>query len=236
MRHLAVVTGLLIALASPLRAETAADVAIVLAVDASSSVNYTEFGLQMTGIARALRSAEVLRTVRSGPSGAVAITMVQWSGPEQARQAFPWRLVTDVASAEALADEIENTPRFFHAGSTAVGRALMVSASMFAKLPWPAGRRVIDVSGDGQNTDNPPVAPVRAAVLGQGITINGLPILAQEKDIDRYYRERVIGGENAFVEVADDYEAFEAAMTRKLIREIRSDPLLSALEPSKVRQ
>ena len=211
-------------------AQPSADVAIVLAVDSSSSVNYAEFDLQMRGIAEAFRSAEVQSAIRNGPSGAVAITLVQWSGPLQVQQAVEWRLVTGAASAEALAEEIETTPRFFAVGSTAVGQALTFSATMFEKLPWATGRRVIDVSGDGANTDNPPVGPAREAVLRQGITINGLPIQAQELDIDVYYRDKIIGGHGSFMEVARDYDAFREAMTRKLIREIRTEPLISRLE------
>lgn len=220
---------LLILLLPQARAQQAADVAIVLAVDSSSSVNFNEFDLQMRGIAEAFRSPEVQRAITAGPSGAVAVTMVQWSGPLQVQQAVKWRLITGRETAEALAEEIENTPRYFSVGSTAIGQALTFSAGMFAKLPWSAGRRVIDLSGDGANTDNPPVGPAREAVLKQGITINGLPIQAQEVDIDLYYRDNVIGGYGAFIEVATDYEAFRQAMTRKLIREIRTDPLISRL-------
>jgi hypothetical protein len=214
----------------------AVDVAIVLAVDASSSVNFTEFGLQMKGIAEALRQPEVQSAIRNGPSGAVALTLVQWSGPLQVRQAFPWRRIAGDGDADSLADEIENTPRFFHAGTTAIGRALTFSAEVMAALPWTAGRRVIDISGDGQNTDSPPLGPARAEVLERGITINGLPILSQEPDIDRYYLTRVIGGRGAFIEVASDYDAFREAMTRKLIREIMSDPLISRAPGRMVRR
>lgn len=230
MRTLAAACLIILMLPPFARAQQAADVAIVLAVDASSSVNFAEFGLQMQGIAAALRSPEVHSAIANGPSGAVAITMVQWSGPLQVRQAFPWRLITSPSTAEALAVEVENTPRYFSVGSTAIGRALTYSADMFDKLPWAAGRRVIDLSGDGANTDNPPVGPARAEVISRGITINGLPILAQEVDIDRYYREHVIGGHGAFIEVADDYEAFQAAMERKLLREVQTEPLISRLE------
>ncbi|WP_416898435.1 MAG: DUF1194 domain-containing protein [Minwuia sp.] len=230
MRGLAAALLLALVLFPSARAQQATDVAIVLAVDASSSVNLEEFGLQMQGIAAALRDPQVLSTIAEGPSGSIAIALVQWSGPLQTRVAVPWRLVEGADSAEALAKEIEETPRYFYAGSTAIGRALVYSAAVFDKLPWSAGRRVIDISGDGSNTDNPPVGPARAEVLDRGIVINGLPILAQEPEVDRYYAEQVIGGHGAFIEVARDYNAFTAAMTRKLVREIRTQPLISRLE------
>ena len=85
--------------------------------------------------------------------------------------------------------------------------------------------------GDGSNTHLPDVAAERDAAVAAGITINGLPILSREEDIENYYRDRVIGGSNAFTEVAVDYQSFPSAMLRKLLREIRSDSLVSVLEP-----
>lgn len=215
------------------RAETV-DVAIVLAVDASSSVSHGEFGLQMDGIAQALRDGEVARAIAGGPSGRVAFTLVQWSGPGQVRQALDWRAVDSPEGIETLARDVELTPRYFSAGGTAIGQALLYAASQFENLPWPAGRRVIDISGDGRNTDAPAVQGAREDVIAGGIVINGLPILSQEPGIERYYREEVIGGYGAFVEVAADYDAFAAAMRRKLLREIRTDPLISRRPPARV--
>lgn len=230
MLRIAAILLLALMAAGTARAQQAVDVAIVMAIDASSSVNFTEFDLQIRGVAEALRSPEVQRAVAAGPSGAVAFTMVQWSGPLQVGQSFPWTLVATAEDAEALARTVEDTPRYFTVGSTAIGQAINYSAGTFDKLPWAAGRRVIDISGDGQNTDNPPIGPAREAALRSGITINGLPILAQEPDIDVYYRDQIIGGAGAFIEVARDYEALKEAMTRKLVREIRTDPLISWVE------
>ena len=65
--------------------------------------------------------------------------------------------------------------------------------------------------------------------MASGITITGLPLLSREEDIENYYRHQVIGGEDAFVEVAADYQSFPTAMLRKLLREIGSDSLVSML-------
>lgn len=224
--------ALLILLTAGAARAQSVDAAIVLAVDASSSVSHAEFGLQMDGIAAALRDPEVARAIRSGPAGRVAVTIVQWSGLGQVRQALEWRAVGDAAEVEALAKEVENTPRYFSAGGTAVGQALLFAAEMFDLLPWETGRRVIDVSGDGRTTEGPAVAGARDGIVARSIVINGLPILSQEGDIDRYYRDQVIGGYGAFIEVAEDYGAFAAAMRRKLLREVRHDPLISRLGPA----
>jgi len=53
-----------------------------------------------------------------------------------------------------------------------------------------------------------------------GIGINGLPILALEPDLQRYYVDNVIGGPGAFVVVAETYENFAEAVLKKLVTEV----------------
>jgi hypothetical protein len=53
-----------------------------------------------------------------------------------------------------------------------------------------------------------------------GVTVNGLVVGATAVTLARYYRQFVIQGPGAFVEVAEDYEDFEQAMRRKLLREL----------------
>jgi hypothetical protein len=62
-------------------------------------------------------------------------------------------------------------------------------------------------------------------VIQHGVTINGLAILNELPLLDQYFRERLIGGEGAFVMVAKDYTDFTQAMIVKLVREIRAVPL-----------
>jgi hypothetical protein len=57
-------------------------------------------------------------------------------------------------------------------------------------------------------------------LLAQGITINGLAILNEEPELDRYYGESVIGGDEAFVVTAADYDDFARALRAKLVREV----------------
>ena len=86
--------------------------------------------------------------------------------------------------------------------------------------PFAAARRVIDVSGDG--IDNVDYSPHRArnAAVALGVTVNGLAILNEIPDLGLYYRATVVGGPGAFVINASDYDAYPAAILRKLIREI----------------
>jgi hypothetical protein len=90
--------------------------------------------------------------------------------------------------------------------------------------PYRAARRVIDISGDGSNNRGRSVNQARDEAVARGVGINGLPILALEPDLDRYYRENVIGGPGAFVIAAKDFETFGEAILKKLIAEIANLP------------
>ena len=94
-------------------------------------------------------------------------------------------------------------------------------------------RQIIDLSGDGRETTmrefriTPSLARNMAA--GRGITVNGLAILDDEPDLDAYYRDEVIGGPGAFVEVANTIDDFARAMRVKLLREIEHRPVVGQL-------
>jgi hypothetical protein len=204
-------------------AEVQVDLQLVLAVDASGSVNMYRFELQKRGYAAAFRNPRVLSAIRSGMSQAIAVTMHQWTGPRLQVHVVPWMVVKDEASAEALAAAIENTPRKLFGGGTSISGAIDYSRLILAQSPFTATRRTIDVSGDGANNIGRPARVARDEAVRDGITINGLPILSVEPDLDNYYFENVIGGPGAVMVPADSYESFAEAILKKLIIEIASD-------------
>jgi hypothetical protein len=81
-------------------------------------------------------------------------------------------------------------------------------------------RKVVDVSGDGENNRGRSPTVARDEAVANDITINGLPILLIEPNLDSYYRDHVIGGPGAFMIPAESYERFADAVRRKLIQEI----------------
>jgi Protein of unknown function (DUF1194) len=204
-------------------AQTAVDLQLVLAVDASGSVDQIRFELQKRGYVAAFRHPRVLQAVRSGPNRAIAVTMVQWTGPALQVQAVGWTRVGEEESAAAFAAAIERTPRQLFGGGTSISGAIDHAATLFPISPFRASRRVIDVSGDGSNNRGRPVTLARDEAVAAGIGINGLPILALEPDLDRYYYDSVIGGPGAFVIAARDYETFADAILKKLIIEIAAN-------------
>jgi hypothetical protein len=202
------------------RADTAVDLALVLAVDASGSVDDRRFALQQRGYADAFRSPRVLKAIRSGAAQAIAVTMVQWTGPVMQIQVIGWSLVGDEASAQKFADMIDATPRQLHGGGTSISGAIDFARLLLVQAPYTAARRVIDVSGDGANNRGRPAERARDDAVRDNIGINGLPILALEPYLDRYYYGNVIGGPGAFMIPAETYETFADAILKKLIMEI----------------
>jgi hypothetical protein len=201
-------------------AQAAVDLQLVLAVDVSGSVSDERFKLQQQGYAQAFRSWRVIEAIRAGSSRAIAVTMAQWTGPSQQAQVVPWIVITDEASAATLADAIERTTRQLYGGGTSISGAIDYAMTLFPQSQATGGRQVIDVSGDGANNRGRPAAEARDDAVREGITINGLPILALEPGLDQYYLTNVIGGPNAFSIVAESYEAFAEAVLKKLITEI----------------
>lgn len=214
---------ILLAIVGGAAAQTAVDLQLVLAVDASGSVDQVRFELQKRGYVAAFRHARVLQAVRSGPNRAIAVTMVQWTGPMLQVQVVGWTLIGDEETAVAFSDAIERAPRQLFGGGTSISGAIDYAATLFAQSSFRANRRVIDVSGDGSNNRGRPVTLARDETVTAGIGINGLPILALEPDLDRYYYDSVIGGPGAFVIAAKNYETFADAILKKLIIEIAAN-------------
>jgi hypothetical protein len=202
----------------PIRTNVA--LALVLAVDASGSVSNDRFELQKQGYAAAFRNRQVLNSIRSLATQSIAVTMMQWTGPELHVQTVDWMVVNDEASVNSLADTIEATKRQLFGGGTSISGAIDYSRALLAASSFLGTRRVIDISGDGSNNRGRAVTLARDAALDDGISINGLPILALEPGLDRYYYDNVIGGPGAFMVPAANYEAFADAILKKLITEI----------------
>jgi len=83
-------------------------------------------------------------------------------------------------------------------------------------------RRVVDVSTDGIRNTGAEIVSARDELVADGITINGLAIESDTKDLSEYLTKFVIGGDGHFVVRANDYDAYSAAIKIKLLREIEN--------------
>ena len=213
----------LLAPALPAQAQNTVDLQLVLAVDASGSVNDTRFELQKQGYAAAFRNPQVIKAIMSGGEQAIAVTMMQWTGPFMHVQVVPWTLLKDAASAKAFGDAIAASRRELYGGGTSISGAIDQSMLLLSQSPFASQRRTIDVSGDGANTSGRSITTARDDAVRNGVSINGLPILSLEPLLDTYYFTYVIGGPGAFMIPAANYENFADAVVKKLILEIAAN-------------
>ena len=201
------------------------DLELALLVDVSSSVNDQEYRLQAEGLAAAFRDPRVIGAIRTSAPRGIAVGVVQWADARHQVLSLRWSLVRSEADALRVADELAVMPRLIHSGHTAPGDALIYGLGQIETNRYDGLRRVIDLSGDGRTNDGQPLRGARQLVLEAGVTINGLAILNEIPLLASYFRDRLIGGEGAFVMTAQDYGDFAQAMIKKLVREISAIPL-----------
>ncbi|RYI89179.1 MAG: DUF1194 domain-containing protein [Acetobacteraceae bacterium] len=213
--------------ATPALAQPAeVDALLVLAVDASGSIDPDEFQLQREGYAEALSHPAVLAAIAGKPRGAIGVAMVEWGSPGGAATVVDWMRVADAAGAQALAAAVLAAPRSPQSWN-AIGDALAHCTRLIAAAPFRATERVIDLSGDGPDLRSlVAAATARDAAVAAGITINALAVAAAGQ-VTRFgeplaetYRREVIGGSGAFVVSAEDRRDIARALRAKLVREI----------------
>ncbi len=209
------------------------DLEIVLAMDGSGSISADEFLLQVIGTAAALKDAGVQQAILSGPTGRVAIAAVIWSDAAFPKYPTEWHLLSSPESIDAFAQRLLNFNNPANAskrqgkggGGTGIGDGIVYALDMIRSNKFDGARRVIDVSGDGVETD--PwfkkaftLPDARRLARAQGVTINGLAILTDNWKLHQYYRTEVISGPGAFVVKAVNFDAFAVAIRNKLLREM----------------
>jgi Protein of unknown function (DUF1194) len=206
------------------------DLELVLAVDVSASMTGDEEELQRKGYVAAFRSPRVLNAIRSGPTGRIAVTFVEWADAGKQDVIVPWTLVEDAGSAGRFADALQAKPlqRMF---GTSIAGALLFAAALFEKNDFAGERKAIDISGNGPNNLGLPVEQARDTVVDKGVTINGLPVMIRTRwsaglysiaGLDFYFDDCVIGGPGAFTVVIREEDEFATAIERKLVLEISS--------------
>jgi hypothetical protein len=229
MKFTAAALGMALLMAAPsARAGTPVDLELVLAIDVSGSIDWQEAQLQRQGYIDALRSEPVVAAIRSGAIGKIAIIYVEWAGTYLQKTVIDWTVIDSADSANALGAELSEAP--IQTGPwTSISSAIRYIVPLFDKNDFDGVRKVIDISGDGPNNAGAPVTEARQEALNAGITINGLPIINDRpgpggaraiRDLDRYYKECVVGGPGAFMEVATSFDDFARAIQRKLVFEI----------------
>jgi Ca-activated chloride channel family protein len=193
----------------------ACDLALVLAVDVSGSVDTEEYRIQMDGLAAALRDGTVIDALVDAQA---MLTLIQWTGSSRQRQTVPWMQMATAQDVAAFAAKVAADKRIWRNYSTAIGEAILVAEHAFDQV-GPCRRKVIDVSGDGISNEGIAPAARRAALSKKGIVVNALAIETDEDDLTGWFYENLIWGEGAFVMTADGFEDYPEQIRRKLQRE-----------------
>jgi hypothetical protein len=188
--------------------------AIVFAVDVSGSVNTERYELQRAGIAGIFADERIEQFLTDG----LAVAIMEWS--DGYTVVVPWTVLRTPDDGLALARRISETTRS-PGFSTELSLAMLAAADLLDACPCAAATRIIDMSGDGPNNGPVSTPLARNEVVARGIRVNGLPIVTpSEPDLAQWYSANVIGGDGAFLEVANGFEDFARAMRRKFQLEI----------------
>ncbi len=206
------------------------DLTLVLAVDASGSVDDREFTLQLDGIAAGFRDPKVRGAITSGPEGRIAVMLLVWADHQVPKDRSGWFLLASDGEAETFARTVEAFQRNQN-GATGIGEGLAAALRAIEAGGFETRRRVVDVSGDGRETAAREfvvlLPQARAMAYAQGVTVNGLAITNEDPELLSYYRNAVQTGPGSFTLPATGYDAFAEAMRRKLLREIEYRPAVS---------
>ena len=203
------------------------DLELALAADGSGSIDTEELQLQRDGYADAIGHPAVLRAIRSGQIGAIAVSYIEWGGPASQHTIVDWAVIRDAQSAEAFAERLRDRPRQA-IGYNSISNVLYYAAGKILSNAHEGTRKVIDLSGDGPQIGGRPLAVVRAETIAAGITINAIAIKSPGGAISgpggmplpEHYRRDVIGGPGAFMMVAEDRRHFREAILQKMLLEI----------------
>ncbi len=204
------------------------DLKLVLAVDVSSSVDKVEARLQKDGYLTALVHPYVIDAITTGAKGRIAIIYIEYAGHSFQRVVADWTIIHDLKSAQSFTRTLTKAS-VSTAPATSISALIDFSVQQIMSNTHTARRAVIDISGDGPNSDGRAVWDARDDAISRGITINGLPILSSRPDprgfspsvgVTRHYQRYVIGGPGSFLVRVNEFENFAPALVKKLIREI----------------
>jgi hypothetical protein len=155
------------------------------------------------------------------------VCFVEWSGPGSQRVVIDWTPIEDLGAAKQFGDQLLEIPRSF-ANSTSISGGIDFALAQFARAPFDAKRRTIDVSGN--NNSGRDVRLARDEAVAAGVTVNGLVILTDERfswssehtnppgGLEKYYRDNVIGGADAFVLGREGLQFFWQSAHQKVDR------------------
>lgn len=232
MIRLLIIFALAFGIGGPARANCW--LALALGLDVSQSVDAVEYRLQLDGLANALEDAEVQSAIFAYAPVTVRLMVYEWGDATRQRVLVPW---TDITAAETLShvtQGLRRTTRISDEERTGLGAAVLFGGRALQQQS-DCLQLTLDVSGDGWNNNGPNPEDVRTYPDLAGVTVNALVVgddstyagvsdhrQVEIKELLSYYSTRVISGPLSFTEAAINFQDFEDAMKRKLLREMAS--------------
>lgn len=204
------------------------DMNMVIALDSSGSISTAERRLQFEGVAYALQHENFLAAVRGGVYRNISIAIVAWNANGRSpgtRLVVPWMTVSGKKDAQlasgVLMSHLDQQPSNPPLAQTDISLALRSAVELLGAAPAFGSIQVINVIGDGLDNAGESPVPYRDKAIASGTTINALIVAEDPKEIlEAYYRENVIGGFRAFVQVTTDFDGFADAMLHKMLTEM----------------
>ena len=211
-------------------AQEACRQALSLGLDISGSVDAAEYDLQVSGLANALTNPVVLDAFMSMPAAPIRLHVYEWAGLGTQRVLVEWTEINSEDQLFQIANSLRTMERRPREVATALGKAMQFGAAALSEQSdcW---KLTLDISGDGLSNIGPRPRDLRNAPEMEGIVINALVIGADAPDataqrqveiseLTAYFSSEVIRGPDAFVITALQFDDYERAMTRKLLREL----------------
>ncbi len=211
------------------------DLRLVIAADVSGSMTQRLAKMQRDGFVAAFRNPALRNAIMSGPLGRIAVTYFEWSDERNQTVVVDWRLIDSADDLTAFAEELAKTDGKASARKTSISAALLFARGLIARSPYRSNRKVVDISGNGENNAGLPIASVIGSIGEASITVNGLampgnwPTTAepnwyvgeqQRMGVANYYRREVRHGPGSFVVAVDTEDDIAEAILRKLVVEI----------------
>lgn len=202
------------------------DLELVLAADRSASMSRLMLVRQRNGFAEAFRSEALRSKIQSGYLGRIAVVYVEWSDETDQKVVVPWTLLEADEDFGRFADAINAIEIAYPNCETAIGSALLHAQNLLNTNAFHGQRQVIDISGNGRNSDGPPVSEALQTLKTFGTTVNGLvlPEVDFPVDIDPalsdYFWREVVSGPGGFAITVQPGIGYDEAISRKLALEV----------------
>lgn len=225
----------------------AVDMALVLVIDNSGSIDASESALQLNGYAAAFDSKELVSEMTGGPNGSIAVSVLLFS--DTVTRLGGWQIIDGPDSASRFAQMLRSVP-YCSTGGTHVAQALEAAVMELSDCPYLAPVSTIDLSGDGPdnegvaiNAANPielmlafmgrqmsqwnqqiesnayRLKNLRNSIAQRGLSINCVAI--QDPSLQDYFATYVTCGKNSFTMFASSFRAFQTVIKKKMLREVR---------------